>query len=310
MDRDLIEQNGEKQMAETKIQSEKTQTKEEKVLTPEQEWNQANISNNFIFYKVMRHNPDVCKELLEILLEMEIDHIEIRTEETVEVDFGSKSIRMDVYAKNNKQAFNIEMQTVNKGDLPERARYYQGIMDVDCMESGQEYKALKDSYVIFICLTDIFKKGLPVYSFENLCREDNSIQLKDRAVKYFFIADNCAKISDNGKKLLTEKQQAFLSLVSGKAPTNKFTERVAELAEDAKHNTQWRKQYMDLIRELKIEYESGKEAGIIEGAQQKAIEAAQNMLKKNMDTQTISECVGLPVEKVQELKSQLNIEKK
>ena len=36
----------------------------------------------------------------------------------------------------------------------------------------------------------------------------------------------------------------------------------------------------------------------------------QNMLKKNMDTQTISECVGLPVEKVQELKSQLESEKK
>ena len=306
-------------MQEIKEKSQETLTKEEEtVLTPEQEWKQANISNNFIFYKVMRHNPDICKELLEILLEMEIDHIEIRTEETVEVDFGSKSIRMDVYAKNNKQAFNIEMQTVNTGDLPERARYYQGIMDVDSLQSGQKYKALKDSYVIFICLTDIFKKGLPVYSFENLCREDTSIQLKDRAVKYFFIANNCAKISRDGKKLLTEKQQAFLSLVSGNAPSNKFTERIAALAEDAKHNSLWRKQYMDLIRELTIKYDSGKEAGIAigqeqgrqEGAEQKAIEDAKSLLIEGDSPEKIARCIKLPIEKVLELKSQLEAEKK
>ena len=85
-------------------------------LTPEQKWEKATIVNNFIFYKVMRHNPDVCKELLEILLEMEIDHIEMRNEETVEIDFGSKGIRLDVYAKNSAQAFNLEMQASDTGE--------------------------------------------------------------------------------------------------------------------------------------------------------------------------------------------------
>ena len=47
------------------------------ILTPEEKWKNATIANNFIFYKVMRNNPEVCKELLEILLEMEIDHIEM-----------------------------------------------------------------------------------------------------------------------------------------------------------------------------------------------------------------------------------------
>ena len=48
-------------MTDTKI------TKEHE-LTPEEKWERATIANNFIFYKVMRHNPDVCKELLEILM--------------------------------------------------------------------------------------------------------------------------------------------------------------------------------------------------------------------------------------------------
>ena len=48
---------------------------DEHELTPEEKWNRATIANNFIFYKVMRNNPDICKELLEILLEIEIERI-------------------------------------------------------------------------------------------------------------------------------------------------------------------------------------------------------------------------------------------
>ena len=44
--------------------------------TPEEKWEKATIANNFIFYKVMRNNPDVCQELLEILLEFKIEKIE------------------------------------------------------------------------------------------------------------------------------------------------------------------------------------------------------------------------------------------
>ena len=36
-------------------------------LTPEEKWEKATIANNFIFYKIMQNNHDVCKELLEIL---------------------------------------------------------------------------------------------------------------------------------------------------------------------------------------------------------------------------------------------------
>lgn len=79
-----------------------TQNKE---LTFEDEWKNATIANNFIFYKVMRHNPDVCKQLLEILLEIKIDHIEMTQEEYVEIDFGKKAVRLDVYAVGAERPF-------------------------------------------------------------------------------------------------------------------------------------------------------------------------------------------------------------
>ena len=42
------------------------QQKDRRELTPEEKWEQATLANNFIFYKVMRHHPDACKELLEL----------------------------------------------------------------------------------------------------------------------------------------------------------------------------------------------------------------------------------------------------
>ena len=55
------------------------------------------------------------------------------------------------------------MQTVSNLPLGKRARYYQSNMDLDCLEKGADYKALKKCYVIFICTFDYFKKDAPVY---------------------------------------------------------------------------------------------------------------------------------------------------
>ena len=60
-------------------------------------------------------------------------------------------------------------------------------------------------YIIFICISDIFQKGLPTYHFENLCTENPEIKLNDKAYKYFFIAKNYDKLTD-------EKQKNFLKL--------------------------------------------------------------------------------------------------
>ena len=167
------------------------------------------------------------------------------------------------------KAFDLEMQSTDKGELPERARYYQGVLDVQALSSGADYKELKDNYVIFICVPDIFERGLAKYTFENLCLENTEIKLNDRAYKYFFIASNYDKILD-------ERQRAFLKLVmSPKATgTDSFTEKVTKLVEEAKLNTQWRKQFMEWEREMAIKFREGKEEGKKEGELLKAIEAA------------------------------------
>ncbi len=174
-------------------------------------------------------------------------------------------------------------------ELPERARYYQGVIDVDLLKSGQDYKELRTSFIVFICIDDVFDKGLAKYTFENLCREDPKIKMNDRAYKYFFISQNC-------DKLLNERQKAFLQMVASNKSCDAFTDKVKKLVDNAKRNTQWRKQYMDWEREKTRSYNRGRE--------EHALESAKNLLNEGIAPEVISRCLNLPLEQVLQLQKE------
>lgn len=51
-------------------------------------------------------------------------------------------------------------------------RVYQARMDKDYPKKGKSYGTVPESYMVFICLDDPLKKGIPVYSIEHVCIED------------------------------------------------------------------------------------------------------------------------------------------
>ena len=77
--------------------------------------------------------------------------------------FGKKGVRFDVVAHEGRKLYDIEMQVTNHKDLPQRIRYYQGMLDKATLDSGKDYRGLKQTYIIFICTFDAFGWGLPVY---------------------------------------------------------------------------------------------------------------------------------------------------
>ncbi|MGN0737531.1 PD-(D/E)XK nuclease family transposase, partial [Treponema porcinum] len=93
-------------------------------------WEEASLSNNFIFCKVMSENLDLCKEFLEMLLNIKIESISLaQPETTLNVDFFAKGIRLDVFVKDDTdRIFDIEMQVIGNDYLPLRARYYQSVL--------------------------------------------------------------------------------------------------------------------------------------------------------------------------------------
>ena len=78
--------------------------------------------------------------------------------------------------------------------------------------------------------------------------------------------------------------------------------RISKLVDDAKQNTQWRKQFMDLEIEKKYAYREGESKGRIEGAKQHALETARNFLNmKVLTIEQIAKGTGLSKQEVEAL---------
>ena len=163
-----------------------------------------------------------CKELLQrILPDLRIDRIEYpETQKGIRPDSDAKSVRLDVYVQDGKDTvYDIEMQVTDTKELPKRSRYYQSMLDLQMLDRGQSYKKLNPSYVIFICSFDIFGKGRHVYTFENICKEDNSIPMGDGTVKLFL---NAVGVQDD----ISGELRAFLDYVAGKESEDSFVQRL------------------------------------------------------------------------------------
>lgn len=64
-----------------------------------------------------------------------------------------------MYNRSIKESgFIVEMQAVTSLYLPKRTRYYQSMTDLQLVDKGQDYDTLNNSYIIFICLSDLFGK--------------------------------------------------------------------------------------------------------------------------------------------------------
>ena len=224
------------------------------------DWEEIGLSNDFIFGKVMS-DPELCKELLErILPGIEIDHIEYpELQKPIKEDVDARSVRLDVYVKDGKNTvYDIEIQKVNTRELPKRSRYYQGMMDLQLIDSGQPYKKMNQSYVIFICLEDVFGKNRHIYTFENICREDPGIKLRDGAIKIFLNAKG--NLNDVSSEL-----RAFLDYLGGKKSEDEYVQKLERAVKEAKRNRKWRHEYMTLLMRDQENQEIGEERGRREG---------------------------------------------
>ena len=85
---------------------------------------------------------------------------------------GGRNIRLDIWAKDNMgKHFNIEVQKKPEGAHIRRARFQSSMMDTRMMKEGQEFSELRDSYMVFITQTDIFGRGLPIYTINRYFEE-------------------------------------------------------------------------------------------------------------------------------------------
>ncbi|BBK78161.1 MULTISPECIES: Rpn family recombination-promoting nuclease/putative transposase [Clostridium] len=262
---------------------------------------ELNLEDDFLFAKVMSDH-EICKEFLEKLLDIEIEKIEMpSSQKVIDLLLDCKGIRLDIYVKDEKNTiYNIEMQRTDNKNLGKRMRYYQGNIDIDLIQKGEDYKELKKSYVIFICTFDYFNKGRHKYTFENVCLEDKNIKLKDDTQK--IILNTKGLIDDIDDELLD-----FLRYVENSnektAESTKGTlvKHIHEKVIEVKKDKNVEVEFMTLLERDREKIEEGIQKGIQKGIQEATKKTAINLLKMGMTEEIISQATGLSIEQIKEI---------
>ena len=285
-----------------KKQNESAQSKEE--LIP--------FTNDFIFALVMR-DPYICKGIAELIIpDEEIGEVKIAMEDNSSpdkkdekdeleialqacLDFGKdmRGVRFDAYVKTADKWIDIEMQTTNKHDLEKRSRYYQALMDTDCLEKGGRFKDLKNTYVVFICTFDYLGLGEPMYVVESYIRK-NDLHFNDGTSK-ILLNTKCSPDK------VPEKLRSFYEYINDPTKVgNKLIEGIDERVK--KYNTkEWRERLVTLEYMIAEAKEEGIAEGEASGRAAEKIEMARAMKNDKEPIDKIIKYTGLSKEEIEKI---------
>ena len=198
--------------------------------------------------KVFDGNIEATELLLQIILERK-DVKVIRVKGQVELKSpysGGRNIKLDIDAVDeNGVEFDVEVQRNTKGSHIRRPRFHQSMMDSRLLKKNQDFKELKDTYVIFICQHDKFKENKPIYHVDKNIRETG--KTFDDGVRHF-------KETEKGRDAMCESFAKLADKVADEREMQTTARNVATLMESMKMTLE------QAMNALKIQ---GKERAII-----------------------------------------------
>ena len=282
----------------TDIRTEEPEQADDKVehiaISPEieqqviKQWETIGISNDFVFCKVMQDEKLLGELIRRILPDLKFKELAIQAQRAVEIGKDIHGVRFDIFATlEDGSVVEIEMQVLDTGHIPLRLRFYGAMADTQMLEKGEVYSKLKDSYVIMICLFDVYGKGRHIYTFRNRCDEDHDLVMGDGTTK---IVLNATGTMDD----VSPKLKAFLDYVAGEPVVDEYIEELDKAVHKARANKIWRKEYMTLMmRDLE-----NKEIGRKEGRMEERREKIAEMLRDGRTPQEIADFCKYPIDLV------------
>lgn len=188
-------------------------------------YEELSFTDDFMFCKVLTTNPELCHELLELII-------------------GKK---VGAFARLDQQK---PIEITADG---------QGMIDLNLIERGADYSELKKSYIIFICPFDEFKAGLHKYTFKTCCKELPEITLEDEVTKIFLCAGGDAD------DVSPEMKEFLEWMVSGRQGKTELVRKLDDAVQQARNHEEWRLEYMTLLMRDNKMREEGREEGRLEG---------------------------------------------
>ena len=199
---------------------------------------------------------------------------------------------------------------MNKDCIPRRMRYYQASIDIADLAKNKEYRELPRTIIIFFCLFDPIGKELPVYTFENTCREDKNIILNDGTLKIIINVNSYEKCEN-------KELRELLMYIKDGIVTNDLTRRIDDMVTKVINDNVALQEYRFVSATIMDAHGEGKKEGIREGISQGIKEGikewikegikegilttAVKMKKANFDISTIIDMTGLSKQEIEKL---------
>ena len=237
----------------------------------EEKWQRMTIKDDPIFGGVME-DEHLCRQLIERCLPgIRIASLEqLATQHTYNGPLLARGVRYDVYVRDDQQrTIVVEVQVKNEHNVPQRLRYYQGAVDQEILEPGDDYGRLKEypTYVIALCDFDYYRQGRARYQRE--VRDRARVTAKTDDGRTMVIFNTRASDFTGAAEIRT-----FLDLMRGKVDTeDKFIRDVLERVQIVKQDPERKAAYMKLEYELARREAEGK----VEGKEEMATTLIQSM---------------------------------
>ena len=258
------------------------------------------------------------------------------------VDFLNTSLKIEISKDDKIRILDSELPVTNKNERKKMAFIIVSIndkifIDIEMNRSKFEYVMERNFNYLDKIATIIFEKGKSIKDINNIQLNLNispfEEDLEDIIVPYGLLTQ---KIYPSNKRLIIKSLALYSKLyynegvktkeiiwytmllartfselyklskqILDEKEVNKLMEAMIEMSNDEFILHEWQKDKMDdLVKQN--EMEGAKKEGIEQGSNSKAIEIAKNMLKENMDIQTISRLTNLTETDIQKLKNTMN----
>ena len=287
-------------------------------------------TNDYVFKRIFgkEGNEDITKDFIKCATGIEYENINLNSKPILEADIiNNKMGVLDVRVEGDENSkIDIEMQVTANEYMADRILWYWAKLYSETMKKGNTYDNTKRAICILIVDFEIDKlKNVPEY---------NTVwNIRERTHKEIILTDKLEIVIIELRKLDRNKNTENKRLLDWckfiKAPEEvsekimKENENIRKAKEELdKINNDEHERMLAELREkaimdelairktgynegkregLKQGLQEGKKEGIIEGEKNEKINIAQNMIKKKLDKNMISEVTGLTIEEIEKL---------
>ena len=263
----------------------------------EQKWQYAGFSDNFVFQYIIRHYPDITKEILVRIIP------ELRDEE---LTFIGHEVRLGESGKLKENSLDIlirtaggkrivfDMQNLWEKCMCGRMRIYGSNVDSGLLQKGAADYCVPEVIVICICRFDPVGRKRYVYDTKPESTAAGSGWINDGRRMILLNAKGQKGPVSPGLKV-------FLDYVNGIEVNDPLCDNIDKAVEEMKKDEIVRRNYMTFSMHIEDERRDARKKGLKEGRAEKEVSLILENFKDGIPVEQIAKFMHMPPEAVQKI---------